>query len=92
VERSGETGRIIERVVAQREGPRDWTGESAFSQRPGQVRRSVKEALQFSGPVSAAQLGPQQDAWQGSWVELQLGNDGEQSYKASDESRQYLWV
>jgi hypothetical protein len=42
----------------------------------------VKEALQFSGPVSAAQRESQQDAWRELWVELQLGNESEQSYKA----------
>jgi hypothetical protein len=84
VEKSGETGRIIKRVVVQgrwQERPRDWIEESAFSQLSGQVRRSAKEALQFSGPVSAAQRESRQDAWRGLWVELRLGNDSEQSYK-----------
>ena len=73
----------MKRVVAQgrRQGPRDWIVELAFSQPPEQVRPPVKEALQFSGPVSAAQRGSQQDAWRGLWVELQLGKDSEQSYR-----------
>jgi len=74
----------MKRAVAQgrlQGGPRDWIEEQAFSQPPGQVRPSVKEALQFSGPVSVAQRGSQQDAWQGLWVELQLGKVSEQSYR-----------
>jgi hypothetical protein len=47
----------------------------------------VKEALQFSGLVSAAQRGSQRDAWRVLWVELQLGKDSEQSYRVRVMSR-----
>jgi hypothetical protein len=76
----------MKRVVALgrwQEGPRDWIEAQAFSRLSGQVRLSVKEALQSSGPVNAAQRGSQQGAWQGLWVELQLGKVSEQSYRVS---------
>ena len=71
----------MKRVARRQKEPKGWIGELAFLQPRGQVRPPVKEALQFSGRVSAAQRGTQRDAWRVLWVELQLSKDNEQSYR-----------